>query len=277
MIDTIPIIVIDLDNTIVGNVIYQMLAHNLCEAVKDVGSKCSGGGLSRISEAYKQKNRLIRPHFCDFIRTAREYFPNIMIFVYTASEKSWATKEIQWIERNCNIQFNRPIFTRDDCVVSDSRFTKSIKNISSKLKKATKNRVDYNNILIIDNNKVFTDFENNFIKCPDYDYILIEDLWRFIPKKMLTNERMQSIITRYIEQGFMNPFPTHILDMIGRFESKNKYYKWFEIALNNIIQNNKKFQKDIFWLNLKRLIENNKYNNLLELRNDILHSKIIKN
>lgn len=276
MTNTIPIIVIDLDNTIVGNVIYQMLAYNLCEIVKEVGSKCFGGGQKRISEAYKQKNRLIRPYFCEFIKAAREHFPDIMIFVYTASEKTWATKEIQWIEKNCDIQFNRPIFCRDDCVVSDSRFTKSIKNISSKLKKATKNRLDPNNILIIDNNKVFTDFEDNFIKCSDYDYILIEDLWRFIPKNLLTNEKIKLIVQRYIEQGFMNPFPTHILDMIGRFESKQKHCKWYEIALSNIIQKNKKFYKDIFWLNLKRLIDNNKYNNLLDFRYDILHSKIIK-
>eukprot|EP00960_Hanusia_phi_P055847 763077-Hanusia_phi.AAC.5 len=100
------------------------------------------GKAKDVSEAYKNKTMLVRPHFCEFIKTARARFADVMIFVYTASEKNWASKEIGWIEKQCGISFDRPIFSREDCIQEiGSGSTKSVLKIFPKLKKATKNRL----------------------------------------------------------------------------------------------------------------------------------------
>ena len=79
-----PTLILDLDNTIIGNITYQLLAHTLCNKVK---KNCG-----MVANCYNEKTGIIRPYFCKFIYTIREKFPDIKIYVYTASQKDWALR-----------------------------------------------------------------------------------------------------------------------------------------------------------------------------------------
>lgn len=256
------VLIIDLDNTIVGNVLYQMLAHNLCECLKRNGIKVSNSE-KKIGESYKKKNRLIRPYFIDFIKIVRERYPEIMIFVYTASEKKWAEKEIRWIEQHGDIRFDRPIFARDSCLTSNGRYVKSLEKIMPRLKKTTKNKIDLSRTLIIDNNDVFIDHKDCFMRCSDYDYVLFDDLWRFVPKDAMKATIVKQYIEQYIKDGYMNPIPTHVLETVGKMDLKHRYYDWCITNCHKINERNKKHVKDTFWLSMIKRVNDIENKNIV--------------
>jgi len=126
------IFILDLDGTIIGDCSYQCDVYNIQEIIrktlvvkkKDM-NKLELGAISRhktlcdksLNECYNSCSKLVRPFFGIFISKMRKMFPNSHFFVYTASEKTWALKEINIIEKQNKIKFNRPIFTRDNCIL----------------------------------------------------------------------------------------------------------------------------------------------------------------
>lgn len=265
MSEIIPVLILDLDNTIVGNVAYQSIAHSICQCIKNNGFKIPNCEKT-ISEAYKKRHLLVRPYFTDFINIIRGLIPDIKIFVYTASEKKWAMKEISWIERHCNISFDRPIFTRSDCIIKNNRYHKSINHILPKLKKATKNRFDPSQLLIIDNSNVFLDHKQSFIQCPNYDYTLFDDLWRFVPRDALKNDDVNRCINKNIADGYINPISTHILDAVGKLDLKHKYYEWCVSNCLRINQSNKSHSQDTFWLRISNAIQRSNTTSLQKIK-----------
>lgn len=120
------IFVLDLDGTIVGNVQYQVSRYSLLNTIHRHGLKTPS--IKDLPKAYGTSEKLIRPGFIDCIKTLRANYPWCHIFIYTASEKKWALQELQWIERSIGSDFNRPIFTRSDCVIqSNGNIRKSLK------------------------------------------------------------------------------------------------------------------------------------------------------
>jgi len=93
----------------------------------------------------------------------KKFYSSSFIFVYTASEKTWANKEIAIIEKQNNIKFNRPIFTRDNCIIDkNGMIKKSVNKIIPHLLKTMKVKKDYDiskKLLIIDNNPTFVDLK----------------------------------------------------------------------------------------------------------------------
>ena len=109
------IVILDWDGTIAGKVDYQSQRHAMYEQFKRYGLKIKKD--AKIPKAFLPTQHLIRPGFASFIHELTQYFhENVYFFVYTASEKNWAYKEIQWVEKAHGIKFQRPIFTRDECV-----------------------------------------------------------------------------------------------------------------------------------------------------------------
>ena len=64
-----PVLILDLDNTIIGNITYQLLAHSLCNKA------CKNSTL--VTNCYDEKHGVIRPSFCYFIATIRNKIPDI--------------------------------------------------------------------------------------------------------------------------------------------------------------------------------------------------------
>jgi hypothetical protein len=233
-------LILDLDNTIIGNIKYQLLLYNLY--IKT--------GKSVIYEkSYNENTHIIRNGFTNFIKNIKEKIPNIKIYIYTASSKEWALKEIKWIETNCNIKFNRPIFTRDDCINNNNLYYKSIKKISKKVK-----TIEKSNLLIIDNSDVFLDKKENFIQCPSYNFIYFVDIFEKIPLKYKNDKEIMRWILELSNQGFTKP---HIIsDYSDKMSNSIKNSEWLYKKLINISKNNKKYIEDKWWIKINNIISN---------------------
>lgn len=228
------VLIIDLDNTILGNIHYLLLSHNMLVNFN------GGKNMKSIKKLYVENTGVIRKGFIKFIKDVRYRFHDVKIYIYTASMKGWANKQIKWIEQNNTIQFDRPIFCRDDCEIVDGIVCKSI----NKIKKRIKGNLD--NMLIIDNYDVFIDYKDCFLKCPTYNYIYFIDLWKYVSKDMFNDPEVLQFIKKSAIKNSMNP----ILPTAESVESKLKYHKWFVKKYASLYKNNHKHTQDNFWINI---------------------------
>jgi len=262
--DKLPFIVIlDWDNTIVGKVEYQSQKYSLEQHYKKFGLKVKKN--SKVPKAFNKDSKLVRPYFLNFITELTDYFQgNIYFFIYTASERKWANAEISWLEKSHGIKFQRPIFTRDDCIVDKSgSYRKSISNIFprmlrsmglTKISKEQKTELLHQRLLIIDNNAVFNDMKEHLLICPDYNFMVFENLLEDIPLSYLQNPNIRQHILSLINMGLVCPF-------FGKNDDINqqmyKKYEWLAIKCKHISENNAYSIKDIFFKYLTGLIVKN--------------------
>jgi len=243
------IFIIDLDGTLIGDCVYQCEIYKIYLILNKLGIKIKINEI--LEEHYTEKSKLIRPYFTYFINKMREYFPNSYFYIYTASEKKWAEKEISIIEKNLNIKFDRPIFTRTHCstVIKDDKmiYMKSIELIKKKIK------INNAEIIIIDDNEVYIDNTNKLIKCKIYNYKLFNNYWDYIPINKINNKIFIKYLSSLIELGRLNPSYK-----INTTKQKIGYYKWLYEKCCNVNNNNKKYKEDKFWLNLTKIIIDNK-------------------
>ena len=142
---TPTIFILDWDGTIAGRVDYQSQRYSLQQVLRKYGyayGKNGGANGNAIPAAFQPGHGLIRPYIVDFMDAVRRITNgNCYFFIYTASERRWATQEISWMERTHNVRFARPIFARDNCVVdSGGNYRKSLKKIWPRiLRVVTKN------------------------------------------------------------------------------------------------------------------------------------------
>ena len=233
------VFIIDLDETIIGNCIYQSQLWNIARMYNMNISKV-------LLPFYKENSKLMRPYFIYFIKKLRElYKENVYFYVYTASTYEWANTEIKLIEKANDIKFNRPIFTRNDCTKSKkvSYWVKSIDKIKSKIK--IKN-ADY---IIIDDSNVYNDNNNLQLFCRPYQFNAFCDIRMHTP---------------------LDVFPESCNGLIFPFKDENDYvkmYKWLYKKTKKIDKINSKFKNDKFWLQLANVIEKNK---IIEYNEDII-------
>lgn len=257
MTDHIPyIFILDLDGTLIGDCTYQCDIYNIEYIMKKNLIKNKMPNI--LLKCYKKKSKLIRPYFLYFLKKMKNRFPNSLFFIYTASEKSWAYKEIQLIEKTHEIKFNRPIFTRDDCILgSDNSYKKSIKKILPKIIRSIKNK-NYNDIkekiLVIDNNPTFIDYTDNLLICPTYNYTLFDNLWNIIPKESLKIKEVHSIIKNLINSDKLCHLCHHFDNNMKQLEI---IYEWLYEKHKKINKENSKYDNDRFWKILANLITKN--------------------
>jgi len=262
--DKLPFIVIlDWDNTIVGKVEYQSQKYSLEQHYKKFGLKVKKN--SKVPKAFNKDSKLVRPYFLNFITELTDYFQgNIYFFIYTASERKWANTEISWLEKSHGIKFQRPIFTRDDCIVDKSgSYRKSISNIFprmlrsmglTKISKEQKTELLHQRLLIIDNNAVFNDMKEHLLICPDYNFMVFENLLEDIPLSYLQNPNIRQHILSLINMGLVCPFFGKNDDINQQMYKKNE---WLAIKCKHISENNTYSIKDIFFKYLTGLIVKN--------------------
>ena len=252
MISQNPLIfILDLDGTIIGDCIYQTIIQKIENVAKK--NKIRTTLNKQLQESYQPQSKLIRPFFESFITNIRSYFPNSQFYIYTASEKEWATKEINLIEKTHNLKLNRPIFSRNDCILDSSgQYKKSVNKILPMIQKNNKNNIlDRSNIIIIDNNDVFIDYNSNFILCPSYNSIHFCDAWIDLKVDSLNNANFKDTIDKYI-----------YTNKICQYDSTSKYcdeinelrHKWYYKKLKKINSINKKYKNDRFWKKLTNII-----------------------
>ena len=266
------VFVLDLDGTIIGDCSYQCDIYNIQEIIKkklitnkQQMSKMQLGSITRqkslcdksLNECYASCSKLVRPFFGTFINKMKRLYPNSFFFVYTASEKSWALKEIAIIEKQNKIKLNRPIFARDSCITDGSgNLHKSIKHILPDIIKATKAPKNYDfkdTLLVIDNNPTFIDYKDNFLLCPTYNYVKFKNLWENIPLDYHKIDELKKFVGNLITSRKI--YSKHNVTNSAILE---RIYKWLYRKYKKINKYNSTFENDTFWKDLASTIEQNR-------------------
>ncbi len=241
------IFIIDLDNTIIGNCIYQLQLFHKVELMKKYNSPRIN--IKKILQPqYNEKIKLLRPNFIYFMNKMKElYNTNVSFYIYTASTYNWANFQINLIEKENNIKFNRPIFARNYCTinnkylkdVNENIFKKSITKILPKIKNSKDS-----DIIIIDDSDVYLNYKEYHIQCKEYKYTVFNDIKSFIPDYMSND----------IINGMYCPYNHNDCSV----KNKLRLYKWLYKTLLKINNKNEEYKNDKFWINLANAIEANK-------------------
>jgi len=257
------IVILDWDGTIAGRVDFQSQRYSMIQHFKKFGLKYKTD--NKIPKAFLPSQRLIRPGFANFIYDLQNYFNNnVYFYIYTASEKNWAYKEIQWVEKAHGVKFQRPLFTRDECVVDIAgNYRKSLGLIFPRIlrslgkhpafTKQDKDEILQNRILIIDNNAVYNDYQSKLLICPHYNYTVFENLLEDIPAISLKNNTIKQYLLSLTNNGMICPF----------FSSSDvnhvmyKKYEWLALKCKLITDENQVYMKDVFFPYLTKLITKN--------------------
>ena len=269
------IFILDLDGTIIGNCTYQCDIYNIMELIKRYDKK----NLNKykticekyLNESYNDKSLLIRPHFFHFIQTMKKLYPNSYFYVYTASEKNWANKEISIIEKNNNFKFDRPLLTRDNCIIDrEGNIKKSINKILPLIKKKIKFSNTYDikkHLLIIDNNPTFIDYKDNLLLCPTYNYVKFNNLKDIVPED-ITCVNIKNYIAKLSKEQ-------RICKNYNSTECMEKIYKWLYKKCKKINKFNSKYINDNFWKDLVTLIKNHNIKQYTSKNVDMIQKSIM--
>lgn len=276
------VFILDWDGTIVGKVDYQSQRFNLAKTIRRYGFKVPNKP-TNVPHAFTKDEQLVRPGFAAFVRSMREFYGGqCAFFIYTGSEKSWALQEIAWVERAHGIKFERPIFTRMDCILDASgNYRKSVKHIWPRIlralqskhrifTKAERDQILNSQTMIIDNNAVFMDFEQRLLICPDYGYMVFENLFDGFPKEVFRHPSVQQLVFSLVNDGMMCPHvrktPTTAVassksDSTGvgldTMMDMARRYEWFANKCRTISIMNRSYMNDVFWKYLRKLILKN--------------------
>jgi len=274
------IILIDLDGSCVSDVRPQLILYEMNNQIRKQNKK-----ISIFSNKYfidKLNNGIIRSYFEKFLKKLKEHYSNIEYFIYTASEKNWANYLVPQIEKSINFKFNRPIFTRQNCLIVDNNMQKSVQHISPFLFNSLKKKYGKlrrkdleNNVLIIDNLKVYLkDDINKMVICPTYDYKVPENIPSIITERIFNNYT-EIIIT------ILNKYYNNIYNNVNNYiEFQKIFYNYYINYLTNIEKINKHQVHDKFFLYLTNIILYKQINhfspNVIGYINNKIHSKISK-
>jgi hypothetical protein len=130
------VILLDIDGTLLGKVGSILCEYDLHRtlgigrAISEKSSKSKSKSKSKTSTSSKGsfvgkavrdtivsrlRYGIIRPHVLEFCRGAQA-IPGVELYVYTASDPTWAAFVVPCVEEALGIRFNRPIFTRTHCI-----------------------------------------------------------------------------------------------------------------------------------------------------------------
>lgn len=239
------ILIIDFDGTIGGNISPQIMYYDLLTGLKRVNKNI------KINNQPFIKKGIVRPHFAEFCRIVSKLYPNIEIFIYTASEGRWANFIVSKIEKSIKYKFRRPLFTRDDCILVNNDFHKDVDKIIPRIKKSLNKKwgsfTINNNLLIIDNNNVYPQSQKPYLlMCPTYDYKYLENIPQYIDYDTFIkhHKTICDILSKYYSIKYTDDY----------FEFQLNFYKYYINYLSHLEKSNKKFLDDKFWFYLYKIL-----------------------
>ena len=199
-------VVLDLDHTLVCDVTPLLRRYAFLRALRRWGlpGPCPDGALTTCLE----NTPLIRPGVFDFLRRATT--AGSRLFVFTASERAWATALVRAIQKASGIKFAHPICARDSCHIrADGTLAKSLHAVGHRrLKKSKQAGGGGGNIIVIDDSDVWDEEEATrdghnaqFVRCPAYRYTPVVDVLEGVPAETLRDPRVIDLVKRMANAG----------------------------------------------------------------------------
>lgn len=147
------VLLLDIDGTVIGRIASAVCEHTIltmsaARSIDDVvvvtpSARKAAERVMRASLVSRLRHGIIRPGFDEFCRQATATTANaattatlgapIELFVYTAAEDRWATFIVSCIESAIGVRFNRPLFTRRDCIVANDMGSASLRKSISRV------------------------------------------------------------------------------------------------------------------------------------------------
>jgi len=277
--------IMDMDKTIIGESDMILGAHSLIDFVRNC---CKTNKIQDLPcpKAVKYQDltikEFIRPDAKNFFHKIKENFPTAEFFIYSHGTKDYVDKMIPMLEKELDMQFARPIFTRNDCIQNErgkdmktvmvhyDTMIKSLVNKYPALKdKKNQDLVIKERILFIDDNDMVWDIKTKWIKCPHYSYKPIIDIQSYIDSKTIQHELVQSYIKAELNYFVITNVESNTID-----EQKMAYHVHMASLYQSVVEVNRDALKDKFFDILLNVLK--PYKNHVHLFKDEYIEKINK-
>lgn len=199
---SLPIVIlIDIDGTLIGDITPQVCEWEIINRFDKQKVK-----LFKKHLIDQLKDGLLRPGFSTFVDQVKLSYPNAEFFLYTASEAKWAGFLVPCIEYVSGVKFQRPIFTRQQCIKDDGDCKKSIAKIAPTMYKKIKDKYNVSlqdmmaNTILIDNTKVLLKAEERrLLLCPTYSHVILRDVTKLLDYDIIKNnyQTIANIMIQY--------------------------------------------------------------------------------
>lgn len=242
----------DIDGTMIGDISMQVYEWDLV-------AKYDPAKMQQFKKnvCAQLASGILRPGlsvFMDFLKQ-RHSHDGCEFYIYTASDTKWANFIVSCIETVIGRKFNRPLFTRPQCIQqSDQSFSKSLHRIMptviKKLKQQYGAEFDQNDLksrfVLFDNNRVLEKGEDNkLILCPTYNFSEVSDILRLFSEEVLHANFLS--ISNYLKSHGLFPNVNND-DTLSYMIFKAIYYSYLGKHIKEIIKMNQ--YKDTFWTTL---------------------------
>ena len=127
------IIILDIDQTIIGTVNQLCKEREVLEYIYNLCKK------RRLEKCIRQNNvdmqnelndGLLRPYIKEFIQYCNSKFKNVEIFFYTNSSYNYTNTFLATnVEKALKVKVNKPYFTRENSMIINGKYKKSLVNI----------------------------------------------------------------------------------------------------------------------------------------------------
>ena len=265
---------LDIDGTMIGDVSPQVYEWDIVtkydpsklpQLKKNICSQLSSGLLRKGLST-----------FLDFLRS-RHGQDGCEFFVYTASDTKWANFIVPCIETVIGQKFNRPLFTRPNCIrANGGEFKKSLVHISPavirKLRpKYGSDNMDAMNVMdvmgrfvLVDNNRVLNKSEEGrLILCPTYGYVDLYDILRLVPEDILQLNFIE--IASILQSHGLFPEMAESTRVALPFQVfKAIYYSTIGKQIKENIKQELFISEDAFWTRLGNILHAHKDTNTLK-------------
>lgn len=218
------IFVFDIDRTIIGDVSY-CTSESYLNSISRNKSKIKNKNIEDYSNDLQ--NGLLRPYFIDFIFFCKKKYKPCIFYINTKSTTKWAHTIIKNIENVCKIKFSKPIFTREDTILSEKSL-KSLVDLLS-IKYNSTNEIISNKLIFIDDLPSNTNtYKERQIKCPSYNCLIYRDIYN----NLLDKYGIDIMNNHIIEEEFIRYDIPYFNEKSNNPICKNKEY----YELNKILQ-----------------------------------------
>ena len=182
-----PILVLDIDGTMVGGV-------NAMAAHKDIADRYSRVHATTATNTMRSQvswilaRGTIRPGLREWC-AAMQQRRGAKLFVYTASEDGWASFIVPLLEKHMGIRFERPIFARSKCIpAAGGMFKKSLMRIAPSVGRTLRLSASecLRRMYLIDNTpSILADCHDRIVHCPTYEFMEWYDVLRMLDEKFV--------------------------------------------------------------------------------------------